>query len=145
MYSVGISRDYSYYVPIVWIISGYNHKCTCILIFTVQHKKRNQSTHMAIWTTDFRTRTYTQQLLYSTGSTLPSASLWICNSLLWFLTPVRVTGRERSGGVVLSELSVITIHGGSSSPVYPSTSALLTWNYTYENINVSYTHLKLLL
>ena len=47
---------------------------------------------------------------------------WECFS------PVRATGRYKLGGVVLSEttLSVITIHGGSPSPVYPSTAALLT-------------------
>ena len=46
----------------------------------------------------------------------------------WY-SPVSVTGRERSEGVVLSELalSVITIHGGSPSPVYLSTAALLTY------------------
>ena len=44
------------------------------------------------------------------------------------LTPVSVTGRERLGGLVLSDLglSVITIHGGLPSTVYPSTAALLT-------------------
>ena len=45
------------------------------------------------------------------------------------LTPVSVTGTVSLGGVVstqTAELSVITIHGGSPSPVYPSTAALLT-------------------
>ena len=48
------------------------------------------------------------------------------------LTPVSVTGKVSLGGVVSSgtaEPSVITIHGGSPSPVYPSTAALLTYVY----------------
>ena len=60
---------------------------------------------------------------------LPSAGLLICNSLSFSLTPVRMTGREKLGGMVLPEsaLSVITIFGGSPSPVYPSTVALLNF------------------
>ena len=59
-------------------------------------------------------------------TTLPSAGLLICKVLFGSLTPVRMIGRERSGGDMSSVLSVITIHGGSPSPVYPSTAALLT-------------------
>ena len=52
-----------------------------------------------------------------------------CSGLDSF-TPESVTGREKSGGVVLPKiaLSVITIHGGSPSPVYLSTAALLTYD-----------------
>ena len=59
---------------------------------------------------------------------LPYAGLSITIMLFGSLTPVSVTGRVRLGGLVLSDLglSVITIHGGSPSPVYPSTAALLT-------------------
>ena len=58
---------------------------------------------------------------------LPSAGLLISTVLLvGSLTPVRMIGRERSGGDVSTVLSVITIYGGSPSPVYPSTAALLT-------------------
>ena len=57
---------------------------------------------------------------------LPSAGLLISNVLLGSLIPVKMTGRERSGGEVSSALSVITIHGGLPSSVYPSTAALLT-------------------
>ena len=60
---------------------------------------------------------------------LPSAVLLICNFWSFPLTPLSVTGRKRSGSVVSSEtaLSVITIHGGSPSPVYLSTAALLNF------------------
>ena len=61
--------------------------------------------------------------------TLPSASLSISIVPFSSLTPVSVTGRERLGGVVLLEsaTSVITRHGGSPVPLYPSTAALSTW------------------
>ena len=59
---------------------------------------------------------------------LPFAGPSIFITLFGPLAPVSVTGRERLGTSVSSELglSVITIHGGSPLPVYPSTSALLT-------------------
>ena len=65
--------------------------------------------------------------------TSPSAVLSITIMLFGSLTPVSVTGKvSLLGGVVSSgtaELSVITIHGGSPSPVYLSTAALLTYVY----------------
>ena len=73
---------------------------------------------------------------------LPSAGLLIgSNVLIGSLTPLRMIGRERSGGEVSSALSVTTIHGGSPSPVYPSTAALLTctmMNYYYMYISINW-------
>ena len=63
---------------------------------------------------------------YVGETTLPSAGLLISNVLFGSLTPVSMIGRERSGGDASSVLNTITIHGGSPSPVYPSTAALLT-------------------
>ena len=114
-------------------------KCCCPMVDTYLVIEHLTNMPSAFWwitralillTTNYWDKFYIARSYYQlTSVSLPSAGLSITILLFGSLTPVSVTGRLRLGGLFLPRLglSVITIHGGSPSPVYISTAALFTW------------------